>query len=151
MNADNSKDEESSQEKLHVYVKDRYWLIYRLHTTTLSSTCRQLALGKGGICWFIISSKYLPITVFQINSVLVLFVLFFLFDVIQYLLSSEAYKNLATIYDEQINKKIIKKQSELTLPNGINTPARICFIVKLSLLIFASLFLIFLIIVKHPC
>ncbi|MES2219093.1 MAG: hypothetical protein V4501_11880 [Pseudomonadota bacterium] len=139
------------KEKLLLYVRERYWILYRHHTAILSSTCRQLALGEGGICWFIISNQYGFITEFEINTVLVLLVLFFLSDVAQYLLSSEAYKNLASTYDRLIEQGTIKRKSELDPPPGFTTSSRICFVTKLIWLTLASIYLIFLITAKHTC
>lgn len=82
---------------------------------------------------------------FQINIVLILLVLFFSFDAAQYLISSILYKNKMEEYYEKIKKGVLMNESELVEPPSINKPGNVCFIIKFSILIFASLYLIFLI------
>lgn len=143
---------EEQKEKLYEYVDKHFWSIYNRDTTTLSNTCRQLALAEGGICWVIISSNYPSlISFFQINTVLIMLVLFFIFDAAQYLFSSRAFKTLAKHYNDQISDNIITDQKELKIPQGINTVANVCFILKLSTLSLTSLFLIYLILMRHAC
>jgi hypothetical protein len=141
----NTRDKEKHEETLYNYVYENFVSIYREHTRILSSTCRQLALGEGGLCWLFKSFTYGQCISYQANIVLVLLVLFFLFDAAQYLISSGLYKNKAEEYNEKISKGEIKNVSQLTEPPSINKPGSVCFIIKLSILVFASIYLIFLI------
>lgn len=133
------------KEVLYQYVNDAFGAIYREHTRILSSTCRQLALGEGGLCWLLKSSTVNECIAYQVNMVLILLVLFFLFDAAQYLISSILYKKQAEDYHNKISKDEIKDLSMLIEPQGINSPANVFFSIKLFILMFASLYLIFLI------
>jgi hypothetical protein len=142
----------NEKEKLYEQVEKLFWGVYARDTATLSNTCRQLALGEGGICWVIISSSAttsIPMTL--VNVVLFLLVIFFLFDVTQYLFSSIKFKNLAIKYNELISTNVIKNKKQLTFPDGINTYSNRCFILKITTLFIASFLLIYLILIKHPC
>lgn len=142
----------TEKDELYEHVEKLFWSIYARDTTTLSNTCRQLALGEGGICWFIISSNNSSlIPSYQVNVILILLVAFFLFDAAQYLFSSRAFKNLAIRYNRQIDANIIKNKDQLEFPDGINTASNVCFILKISTLFISSLFLIYLILLRHPC
>lgn len=141
----------SDKEKLYQYVNRHFWVIYTKHTNTLSNTCRQLALGEGGICWFIISSKDQVMPLQYINWILILLVLFFIFDAAQYLFSSLAYKNLSVNYTKQIKSNIIKHQEQLVVPDEINKYSNRCFILKILTLSCASLFLTYVMFIKSFC
>ncbi len=141
----NAPDKEKHKETLYQYIYENFSSVYREHTRILSSTCRQLALGEGGLCWLFKSFTYGQCISYQVNIVLVLLVLFFLFDAAQYLISSVLYKNKAEEYNEKISKNEIKNVSQLIESPSINKPGSVCFIIKLSILFFESIYLIFLI------
>ncbi|VVC76774.1 hypothetical protein AQUSIP_21000 [Aquicella siphonis] len=142
---DKPEDENKKKEHLYHIVYENFALIYREHTRILSSTCRQLALGEGGLCWLLKSFTYGQCISSQVNVVLILLVLFFLFDAAQYLISSILYKNKAEEYYEKIKIGDVKDESELIEPPSLNKPGSICFTIKFSILVFASIYLIFLI------
>jgi hypothetical protein len=141
----NDLEKDKHEESLYHYVYENFASVYREHTRILSSTCRQLALGEGGLCWLLKSFTYGQCVSYQVNIVLILLVLFFLFDAAQYLISSSLYKNRAEEYNEKIRKGEIKDVSQLIEPPMINKPGSVCFIIKFSILVFASVYLIFLI------
>ncbi len=146
MNKKNSEhDDKKSKESLYHYVYENFALVYREHTRILSSTCRQLALGEGGLCWLLKSFTYGQCISYQINIVLILLVLFFIFDAAQYLISSILYKNKAEEYYDKIRKGELKEEADLIEPPSLNKPGSVCFTIKFSILIFASIYLIFLI------
>src|SRR5258708_4809555 len=130
-----------NKEKLRQYVYDRYWGIYTTHTKIVSNTCRQLALGEGGICLIIKSTPCLCTLSYQADIVLILLVAFFIADIVQYLISSSSYKKLAEVYDRQICDEILKKVDDIKEPT--DTPAHICFGIKLLILFLASCALIY--------
>lgn len=145
----NDKHDESNgnddKEPLYHYAYENFASVYREHTRILSSTCRQLALGEGGLCWLFKSFTYGQCISYQINVVLILLVLFFLFDASQYLLSANLYKNQAEEYNKKISKGEITDISELIEPSNINKPGNVCFTIKFFILVFASIYLILLI------
>lgn len=133
------------REPLYQYVKDHFWSVRNFSAQTLSSTCRQLALAEGGLCWLIKSSASYSLISCQTNGVLIALVLFFIFDAMQYLISSIKYHDLAERYDHEILNKNITKIEELKEPKKINRTANIFFTIKLFILSAASLTLIYLI------
>lgn len=101
------------REPLYKYVKDHFWSVRNSSAQTLSSTCRQLALGEGGLCWLIKSSPLYSSISCATNMVLIALVLFFIFDAMQYLISSIKYHDLADKYDNEILNKNITTSEEL--------------------------------------
>jgi uncharacterized membrane protein len=121
------------------------WKHYRTNSTILSSTCRQLALGIGGICWWIKSSANYQSLSCEVINLLILVVLFFIADIVQYLIATIGYKNKASEYDEKIKSNEIKSKSQLIEPEMINSAAKVAFAIKLFILAVASLDLIYII------
>lgn len=138
----------SNKEELYDYVKTHYWSVYRNSSSILSSSCRQLALAVGGICWLIKSNSEQKFYTCQINIftniILILLVLFFVFDAAQYFISSLSYKKLARDYDSKITSEEFKEISQLVEPQSINILPIICFSMKILLLIFSSFSFIYL-------
>ncbi|MFO2976477.1 hypothetical protein SCO70_02835 [Legionella pneumophila serogroup 3] len=131
-------DETVDKEELYNYVKNHYWAVYRNSSTILSSTCRQLALALGGLCWLIKSNPDYKVVTCQSNLILVFLVMFFIFDALQYLISSMSYQKLAKKYDNKITNSKLTSISELIEPSDINHLPMICFSLKLFFLIFSS-------------
>jgi hypothetical protein len=131
------------KEKLYLYVKENYWIIFRSNTSILSSTCRQLALGIGGVlllgklndCYGLLGTKI----------IFTLLVLFFILDAGQYWYQSFSFRKLAEDYDRKIDKGEITNISDLVETPGINNITNTFFIGKLFTLILASLVFIILI------
>lgn len=140
-----NQDTSDIKEPLYKYVKDYYWSIFRSNTTILSSTCRQLALGVGSISWFAKSNACYAHVIWQTNSILILLVLFFIFDAGQYIKQSSSFRSLAIEYDTKIDTGEITKISELVEKPGVNAMTFIFFIAKLATLGFASMFFIYVI------
>jgi hypothetical protein len=133
------------KEVLFNYVKTHFWATYRTSSSILSSTCRQLALAVGGICWLIKSAEKHEIYTCQSSTILILIVLFFIFDAAQYLVSAISYKNLAEKYDHEIDSNKITEISELIEPSPINAPPMIFFSIKLFCLMLSAIVFIWLI------
>jgi hypothetical protein len=104
------------KESLFQYVRDCYWNIFRGNTAILSSTCRQLALGIGGV--LLINGNIKGICN---KFILTLLVLFFIVDAGQYAYQSFSFHKLAKKYDDQIEAGKIIEVSNLIEPPGINT------------------------------
>ncbi len=132
------------REELYTYVKNHFWRSRNSSAHTLSTTCRQLALGEGGICWLVKASTYCSLGSSQANFVLILLVVFFIFDATQYLISYIRYSDIAEEYDGKILNYKIKKIEELKEPKNINRAPMVCFILKLFTLLLASLLLVYL-------
>lgn len=130
---------EDKKEPLYTYVKDYYWSTFRRNTTILSSTCRQLALGLGGLAWFANPDIR---NACQAKSILLFVVLFFIADAAQYLFQGYAFHQLAEEYDEKIETGKITEISELVEKPKMNRLTHVLFIAKLFLLVLASLFFI---------
>jgi hypothetical protein len=129
------------REPLYKYVKDHYWSVRNSSASTLSTTCRQLALGEGGLCWLIKAANFNCHISSQINFIFILLVIFFILDALQYLVISINYHDLAKKYDEKILKSQIKKIEKLSEPKNVNRISNIFFILKLFTLVLASLIL----------
>ena len=132
-------------ELLFQYVKDNYWYVFRGNSAIVSSTCRQLALGIGGV--LLIQNSILCFG----KLIFTLLVLFFLFDALQYLNQACVYYNLAKKYDSEIKAGSIDDVSKLVPPEESNNGCisvmhqftNILFMFKLGVLFLASvLFLI---------
>lgn len=134
--------DENKKESLYKYVKDYYWAIFHYNTATLSSTCRQLALGLGGLAWLAKSDLQHFCCA---KSILLFIVLFFISDSAQYLFQGYAFQQLADEYDEKIGNGTISEISKLVEKPKMNIPTHVFFVVKLILLGLASLFFIHLI------
>jgi|GEM_PF-2608766 hypothetical protein len=128
---------EDKKEILYKYVKDYYWSTFRRNTTILSSTCRQLALGLGGLAWLDKSNIQGSCCA---KSILLFVVLFFISDTGQYLFQSYAFQQLAEEYDRNIQSGTISEISNLVEKPKMNCLTHIFFITKLILLALASIF-----------
>jgi len=135
-----------AKEELYQYVKTHYWANYRNSSATLSSTCRQLALSVGGICWLIKSTADHKFIACQVNIILIFLVLFFLLDAAQYFISSRSYQKLAKKYDDEITSDVLNDISQLIEPPEINIPPLICYYLKLFFLISSAVLFVFLLI-----
>ncbi|HSW69145.1 MAG TPA: hypothetical protein VLI69_03160 [Gammaproteobacteria bacterium] len=138
--------EDKRKETLYHYVFDHFGIVYREHTRILSNTCRQLALGEGGLCWLLKSFTQGQCISYQVNIVFILLVLFFLFDAAQYLISSTLYKSKISEYNDKIFKGEITNEKDLIEPPHLYQAAITCFIIKFFILIFSSIYLIFLVV-----
>lgn len=126
------------KEPLFQYVKDCYWNIFRGNTAILSNTCRQLALGIGGVLLI----DRINVGLIWFKAIITLLVLFFISDAIQYLYQSLSFKNLAKNYDKQIENGVIKEISQLVEPPNISKATNILFGIKLFFLAVASILFI---------
>jgi hypothetical protein len=133
------------KEDLYKYIDKTIWSIHQRDTKILSNTCRQLALAEGGMCWVIISSSYLNFKPYQMNLILLYLLLFFIFDALQYLTTSVLYKRFAKSYNKKVEENKIKDIQNIKLPNWVNSPANVFFILKIMILLSSSLLLISLI------
>lgn len=131
--------EDDKKELLYKYVKDYYWSTFRRNTTILSSTCRQLALGLGGLVWFAKSDIQNSCCA---KTILLFVVLFFISDATQYLFQGYAFQQLAEDYDAKIGSGAISEVSNLIEKPKMNKLTHVFFIAKLILLGLASLFFI---------
>ena len=134
------------EEVLYKYVKDHYWSAFIRNTAIVSTTCRQLALGLGGLVWFDRSNT---IDSCHIKTILLLLVLFFLSDAAQYLLKCSAYQTLAEDYDEKIKEGTVTNKSELVEKPHMNRAGNLLFIAKLILIGLASLLFLILLFTNH--
>lgn len=130
---------EDKKEPLYKYVKDYYWSTFHYNTATLSSTCRQLALGLGGLAW---ATKSNTQNSCDAKFIILFLILFFISDAVQYLFQSYAFHNLAEDYDKKIETGEITDVSRLVEKPKMNLPTHVFFIAKLILLALASIFFI---------
>ena len=128
----------TDKEDLYNYVKTHYWSVYRNSSNILSSSCRQLALALGGLCWLVKSTPNYKFVICQSNLILIFLVMFFVSDALQYLISSMSYKKLAQKYDDDITNKKLSSVSELIEPSNITLLPMICFSLKLFFLAFSA-------------
>lgn len=133
----------NQQENLYKYVYDRFWAVYQRGTSTLSSSCRQLALGIGGVSVFggdgLHSNNHCLIL-----SLLFLLVLFFICDSTQYFLNSNNFKKQAEDFDNKIQNGDITDASEIIAKPGLTDSSKAFFIIKLTILFLASIVFIIL-------
>lgn len=102
---------DDKKEPLYKYVKDYYWSTFRRNTAILSSTCRQLALGLGGLAWL---AKADIQSSCPAKSILLFIVLFFITDAAQYLAQGYAFQQLAKNTMKKLKmKKSLRYQSLL--------------------------------------
>lgn len=134
------KDEKKNDQE---EIDQKFWVIYDKNTKMVSVICRQLAFGEGAICWFFKSDKvfscgtnYTNLFPSQINIILFFLILFFLFDVIQYLIASGIYWCVAKMYEKNFPRKNIQREG------WMNLPSKVCFFLKLIFLTIASFILI---------
>ncbi len=137
---------QGNDEKLYRHVKENFWIVRNNSTLTLSTTCRQLGLGLGGICWLIKSSPTNCQVSLLSTMILIFVVIFFLIDACQYLSSLINYQNIAEEYDLKILTKKITEVKQLCEPKGINTLSYIFFILKIFILFTDSIAFIILMI-----
>lgn len=130
---------EDKKETLYQYVKDYYWSTFHCNTATLSNTCRQLALGLGGLAWV---AKSPPQNSCNAKFILLFLILFFISDAAQYLFQSYSFHNLAEDYDKKIETGEINEISMLVEKPKMNALTHAFFIAKLILLGLASIFFI---------
>ena len=111
------------------------WAQYKEYTQSTSEIARKFAFAGVAICWFFKSEKNIFPDI--VLSALILFVVFFLFDLLQYLVSSFLYKNW--IRKEEIKKweQTGKIEGDYFNPVWIDIPAFILFIGKIIVLLSA--------------
>lgn len=137
---------DSQKEWFDEYVYKRYWKIFERDTATLSSTCRQLALGIGSVSILGLHGIHQSHPIMY-ASILFILVLFFISDGAQYLNSSLRFQSLAKRYDREIKNGITKDIYQLEEEPCMNILTNRFFSFKIFLLILASIiFLITLVI-----
>lgn len=109
------------------------WEQYKEYSQTTSEIARKFAFAGVAICWFfkLEDNKFPQIVLYA----LLLLVVFFISDLLQYLISSFLYK--WWIRKEEIKKweQTGKIEGEFFNPNWIDIPAYIFFISKITLLL----------------
>lgn len=137
-----NKTKHANEAKVKTKINVTFWDNYAKNTATLSSICRQLSFGEGGICWFFLKQEQPSNIPLDIKIILTFLVLFFIFDACQYFTLAFYNKIMALFYEEKLDEGVIKDVSEVTRPPWINYPGNLCFILKLFCLGVASFFLI---------
>ncbi|WP_454784687.1 hypothetical protein [Legionella sp. WA2024007413] len=137
----NNKTSGQQKEEIELEIHKKFWAVYSDNTKTLSSICRQLAFGEGGVCWFFIQEAYFS---FEIKLILTFLLLFFVADAGQYLFLATNNKKQAEFYEELLNRNdpVITNKEQVQRPIKINSAGNICFGLKLISLAIASLLLI---------
>lgn len=111
------------------------WAQYKEYSQTTSEIARKFAFAGVAICWFFKSeeNKFPDMVLFA----LILLVVFFLLDLLQYLVSSFIYKNW--IRKEEIKRweQTGKIEGDYYNPTWIDIPAFIFFIGKVFVLLTA--------------
>lgn len=139
--------EKSNKAILHEYVNKRYWMIFQRDTATLSSTCRQLALGIGSVSIFghlDIIKHHNYLFAILISTV----VLFFIADGAQYLNSSLRFQALAQKYDSEIESGESTDISQLEEEKNMNRFSNFFFITKIALLVIASILFLYILVIS---
>lgn len=139
-----NRDNTDNKEKLFEYVWTHYWFIFRANTSIVSSTCRQLALGIGGV--LLIQQNKISISS---KFIITLLVFFFLADLFQYTYQSFSFRKLAKDSDDVIDKDKITNSTELRIPPEISYITNFLFSMKIVILLLAALF--FLIVIWTSC
>jgi len=117
------------------------WQNYLFYTQSLSENCRKLAFAGAAICWFFKSSTLIfpP----AIMGALIFIVLFFLFDIFQYLVAAI----LLRIWTRSAENKMWKLKGnideDVEKPAWLDTPAYVFFLLKLFSLITSFVFIIY--------
>jgi hypothetical protein len=109
---------DEKKERCYQYVKDNFSVNYERDTTILSSTCRQLAFGLGGIVVTKLNIEHVPYSFCTITIILLL-LFFFISDAAQYLNQSNSYKKLADDYNRAIKNNCITSITQLEEKDGM--------------------------------
>jgi hypothetical protein len=113
------------------------WAQYKEYSHTTSEIARKFAFAGIAICWFFKSeeNKFSEIVLLA----LILFVIYFLFDLLQYLVSSFLYKNWIRKSEIKKWEQTGKIEGDYYNPTWIDVPAFILFILKIIILLTAFL------------
>ena len=127
---------------------NKIWKRASLYSSLASQVARQLAFGEGAIFWFFFNNKgNLTIPLIVGLSFLVLY---FIFDIFQYLIGAWVNKDLARVYEE-LNKDDSLRPNKITRPDSMNIPMYCCYYIKFAMLAIASLLLLGLFISLFVC
>lgn len=130
---DNENHYSDSKKEIGKYLK-----CARGYTGDASKIARQLAFGEGAIFWIFVNQSDLKLLIITGLSFLVLY---FIFDIIQYLTGAWQYKNLGRTL-KHINKKEDPINPEIiSVPPHLNSPISFCFVAKFLMLTLASFIL----------
>lgn len=116
----------------------KIWARASQYSGEASRVARQLAFGEGAIFWFFFHDKHdlsMPIA-----AGMFFLVMYFIFDIAQYIIGSWINKNLASIYEEP-NKKNLEP-NQITRPPTMNNPMYFCYYAKFFMLGIGSLLLL---------
>lgn len=137
-----SHNEEQLNLEIFNTIKKNFWSVYESNTTILSNICRQLAFAEGGICWFFKTPASQSCFSNEVSSILMLLVVFFLIDGMQYLANSMIYGGAALYYECKNNKGLLKNIRDVDRKHSMNILPLILFFIKLIFLSIASCLII---------
>lgn len=105
-----------------------------------SKIARQLAFGEGAIFWFFFFRE--PRLAIIITIGLLFLVLYFIFDISQYIIATWVNKNLASTYEHLNSKDAPMEPEKIQRPPSMNNPISACYYIKFIMLSLASLIVI---------
>lgn len=79
------------------------------YTATLSSICRQIAFAEGALFWFLYSE--LKVSIYYIVVGFLFLLIYFILDLIQYLIGYNIYQKRAKIWEDSLKKGILLKNN----------------------------------------
>jgi hypothetical protein len=110
-----------------------------------SKVARQFAFGEGALFWFFFNNdKQLPSIIIVGLSFLVLY---FIFDISQYLIGAWLNKNLGKTYENLNTETSPLDPNQISRPQGMNDPIYFCYYTKFFMLSSASFLLLVVIMV----
>lgn len=116
----------------------KIWDRASIYSSEASKVARQLSFGEGAIFWFFFHKEGALTNILATG--LLFLVLYFLFDISQYIIGAWINKNLAITYDAMNNNKPIEPE-EIIRPQSMNYPMYFCYYIKFIMLATASLLL----------
>lgn len=125
---------------------DKIWTRCSRYSSEASKVARQLAFGEGAVFWgFFHDEKNLSLAM---AFGMFFLVLYFVFDIAQYIIGSWLNKNLALTFEQ--NESTLTPD-QITRPPSMNTPMYFCYYLKFFMLAIGSLLLLGLFITRFIC
>jgi hypothetical protein len=110
-----------------------------------SKVGRQFAFGEGALFWFFFQKNE------EIRSMIIIglafLVLYFIFDIFQYLIGSWLNKNLGKTYENLNTEKSPLDPNKISRPENMNNPIYFCYYTKFFMLGSASILLLITIVI----
>lgn len=132
MKTNNSGMECEKTEKIN-----QFWRVSRSYSAEASKIARQLAFGEGAVFWFFFTENQIMANFIFLG--LLFLVLYFVLDVLQYIIGAFKNKQLANFYEQ--NESLLELKN-IGRQEGFNAPMYVCYYSKFFMLLIASLILV---------